>query len=50
MNINGHHLAQDLADVLDLNALDKALTVLVEWDIIDATVASDFFTDMQEAN
>jgi hypothetical protein len=46
MEINGHHLAQDLADVLDFRSLDNAVAVLVEWGIINADVAANFMEDM----
>ena len=42
-----HHLLHDLADaVTDRNALDQAVSVLVEWDIIGADLAREYMEEM----
>ena len=44
-----HQLLHDLADaVTDRNALDQAVSVLVEWDLIGADLAAEFMKEIKE--
>jgi hypothetical protein len=45
------HLLQDLADgISGIDALDQAVSVLIEWGLIDPNLASQFIKELQEAN
>jgi len=44
-------LLNDLADnITSINALDQAVSVLIEWGLIDPNLASQFIKELQEAN
>jgi hypothetical protein len=49
--LQSHHLLLDLADgISGINALDQAVSVLIEWGFIDADIASKFINELQEGN
>ena len=55
MNYNpemqGHHLLLDLADgISGIDALDQAVSVLIEWGFIDADLASKFIEELGGSN
>ena len=49
--LQGHHLLLDLADGINgIDALDQAVSGLIEWGFIDANLAANFIKELQEAN
>lgn len=48
---HGHLLLHDLADgIVGIQALDQAVSVLVEWGFIDADLASKYIKELEGGN
>lgn len=46
-----HQLLHDLADgIVGVQALDQAVSVLVEWGFIDADLAGEYIREIEGAN
>lgn len=51
VDLHQHVLINDLADgIMGFQALDQAVSVLVEWGFIDADFAAEYIKEIQEAN
>ena len=49
VDLHQHVLINDLADgIQGLQALDQAVSVLIEWGFIDADFAAEYIKEMQE--
>ena len=51
IDLHQHLLLHDLTDgIVGVQALDQAVSVLVEWGFIEATLAGEYIREIERAN